>query len=105
MKGELFMRFIKLIGKLIAAPLVVALTITVAVFTFLFCWASTFLEIISGIGVLLGIVLFVIGQALGGCVFLVLVFLLSPLGLPAIASWLIDKADDLNYSLRNFIMN
>ena len=105
MKGTLFMSIIKLPFKIIAAPLVVILTIAVAVLTFLFCWAKTFLEIISGIGVLLSIVLFFIGQKLGCCVFLILSFLISPLGIPAIADWLIDKVDDLNYSLRYFIMS
>lgn len=99
------MSFIKLLFKIIAAPLVVILTVTVAVSTFLFCWASTFLQIISGIGVLLAIVLFFIGQTLGGGVFLFLAFLLSPLGLLAIADWLIDKVDDLNDLLRDFIMS
>lgn len=32
-------------------------------------------------------------------------FLISPLGLPNIADWLIDKVDALNYSLRDFIMS
>lgn len=99
------MSIVKLPFKIIAAPLVVILTIAVAVFTFLFCWASTLLEIVSGIGVLLSIVLFFIGQILGGCVFLLLSLLISPLGLPAIADWLIDKVDALNYSLRDFIMS
>ena len=99
------MSLIKLPFKIIAAPFVVILTITVAILTFLFCWAKTFLEIISGLGVLLSIVLFFIGQKVGCCVFLILSFLISPLGIPAIADWLIDKVDDLNYSLRYFIMS
>lgn len=101
MESALFMKFIKLIFKIIAVPLVVILTIAVAILTFLFCWANTFIEIISGIGVLLSIVLFFIGQKLGCCVFLILSFLISPLGIPQIADWLIDKVDDLNYSLRD----
>lgn len=105
MKGVLFMNIIKLPFKIFAAPLIVILTLAVAVLTFLFCWASTFLEIISGIGVLLSIVLFFIGQKLGCCVFLILSFLISPLGIPKIADWLIDKVDNLNYSLRYFIMS
>ena len=99
------MNIIKLPFKIIAAPLVVILTIAVAVLTFLFCWANTFLEIISGIGVLLSIALFFAGTTTGCIVFLILSFLISPLGIPKIADWLIDKVDDLNYSLRDFIVS
>ena len=30
-------------------------------------------------------------------------FVVSPFGLPAVAEWLIDKLDSLNYSLKSFI--
>jgi hypothetical protein len=40
---------------------------------------------------------------LGGVIFLALSFLISPLGIPAIAEWLIEKLYDINYSLRDFI--
>lgn len=100
MKGAVLMRFIL---KIIAAPFVVALTITVAVLTFLFCYAVAVLQVVSGIGVLISIIMLVTGEKLGGIVFLILSFLISPLGIPAIAEWLIDRLDDLNYSLRNYI--
>lgn len=96
------MKIIKLFFKIIAAPLVLVLTIAVAVLTFLFCWASTFLQIASGIGVF---ALFFAGTTTGCIVFLILSFLISPLGLPRVADWMIDKVDDLNYSLRDFIMS
>ncbi len=48
-------------------------------------------------------VLFIGGQTLGGIVFLVLAFLISPYGIPAIAEWLVDKLHNLNFALRGFI--
>ncbi len=97
------MRFIRLIFKIIAAPIVLALTIITPVFTFLFCYASVFLQIVSVLGVLLSIGILIAGSKLGCVVFLILSFLISPFGIPAIAEWLIDKARGLNYSLRDFI--
>ena len=47
--------------------------------------------------------LFISGQTLGGIVFLVLAFLISPYGIPAIAEWLVDKLHNLNFALRGFI--
>lgn len=105
MKGAFSVRFIKLIFKIIAAPLVLALTIITPVFTFLFCYAAVVLQFVSGLGVLIAIALFVMGQYLGGGVFLGLAFLISPFGLPVIAEWLIGRAHSLNYSLRDFIMS
>ena len=67
-----------IIFKILAAPLVVALT-------------------------LLALVLFIGGQTLGGVVFLVLAFLVSPFGIPAIADWLMDRLYSLKYSLQSFI--
>ena len=43
------------------------------------------------------------GQTLGGVVFLVLAFLVSPFGIPAIADWLMDRLYSLKYSLQDFI--
>lgn len=99
------MNIIKLPFKIIAVPFVVALTIITPIFTFLFCWAKTFMEILSGIGVLVSIAIFISGSKLGCVVFLILSFLISPFGLPAIAEWLIDRIEDMNYSLRYFIMS
>lgn len=99
------MTIIKLPFKINAAPIVVVLTLITPLFTFLFCWAKTFMEILSGIGVLLSIAILIAGSKLGCVVFLILSFLISPLGIPAIAEWLLDKLEDLNYSLRYFIMS
>ena len=43
------------------------------------------------------------GDAAQGVYWLAVAFLVSPFGLPAVAGWLIDRLDDLNYSLKTFI--
>jgi len=94
----------KILFKLIAIPFMLVLTVTVPVLTFLLCYAVTFLEIVSGIGALIGtIMLFTVGK-FDACVILALSFLISPLGIPAIAEWLIDKLNGLNYLLQDYIM-
>jgi len=70
---------------------------------FLFCWAEVILNFLSGIAGLIAILMLVFGQTTGGIVFFVIAFLISPVGLPAIAKWLIDKIDDLNDILKDFI--
>lgn len=89
--------------KILAAPLVVALTLLVAIVSFLYCVASALCHIDCVVLTLPALVLFIGGQTLGGAVFLVLAFLVSPYGIPAIADWLVERLYSLNYALRDFI--
>ena len=93
----------RIILKILAAPFVVALTVSWAFLVFVFCWAEMLLGYVSGIAGLLAVILFIIGQTTGGIVFMVIAFLVSPVGIPAIAKRLIDKLDDLNDALKCFI--
>ena len=89
--------------KILAAPFVVALTLLVAIVSFLYCVASALCHIGCVVLTLLALVLFIGGQTVGGIVFLVLAFLVSPLGVPAIAEWLVDKLHSAKFTLRDFI--
>jgi len=63
--------------------------------------AGWLLSLASGVLALIAVGLFVLQhQPVGGVAFLVLAFLLSPYGLPAIAECIISALDELNYSLR-----
>ena len=93
----------RIILKIIVAPFVVLLTISWAVLVFLFCWAETILKFASGITGLVALVMFIAGQTPGGIVFAIIAFLISPVGVPAFAKWLIDKLDELNETLKGFI--
>ena len=92
-----------IVFKILAAPFVVALTLLVAIVSFLYCVASALCHIGCVVLTLLALVLFIGGQTLGGVVFLVLAFLVSPFGIPAIADWLMDRLYSLKYSLQDFI--
>lgn len=94
----------RIILKLFAAPFVLALTLTVAVLSFLFSLASWALDILSLLFAVCALfALFIEGDTAWGIQGLVIAFCLSPFGLPAVAEWLIDKLDGLNYSLKCFI--
>ena len=89
--------------KILAAPVMVALSLLAAMVTFLFCVASAVCELGCIVLTLLSLILFIGGQAVGGIVFLVLAFLVSPFGVPAIAEWLVDKLHSVKFALRDFI--
>lgn len=93
----------RLIFKLIAAPFILFLTALVAVLLFLFSLSSFFLTAASVIMALLGVGLFFISYPVGGVIYLVLAFLLSPFGLQAVVGAVITGLNGLNLSLRQFI--
>lgn len=81
----------------------VALTFLAAVVSFLFCVAGAVCVASCVVLTLLVMVLLIGDQTLGGAVFLVLAFLLSHYGIPAIADRLVESLHSLNYILRDFI--
>ena len=89
--------------KILAAPFVVALTLLVAIVSFLYCVASALCHVGCVVLTLLALVLVIAGQVLGSVVFLVLAFLVSPFGIPAIADRLVARLRSLNYTLQDFI--
>lgn len=70
---------------------------------FEFCYAAAFLQVVFGIGVLISIALLISGEKRGIGVFLS--FLSSPLGIPAIAEYLIEGLHSMNSSIRFFIVS
>jgi len=74
----------RIILKILAAPFVVALTVSWAFLVFVFCWAEMLLHYVSGLAGLIAVILFIIGQTTGGIVFAIIAFLISPVGIPAI---------------------
>ena len=93
----------RIILKILAAPFWAVLSVLWAVLVFVFCTAKVLLQIVSGLGILLALVLFFTGQTTGGIVFGIIAFLISPVGLPLIAEWLIDRLGDAKSALGNFI--
>ena len=93
----------RIILKIIAAPVVLALMLVVAVLSFLSCIAGAVCWLACTVFVLLAACAFFAGLHTGCIAMLVLAFLVSPYGIPAIADWLVDRLYSLNYALRDFI--
>ena len=89
-----------LLRKILAAPLLVVLALLSAFVSFLICVVVAVGFVACVILVLLAFVLLITGQTVGAAVLLVLAFLVSPFGLPAIAGWLADGLDALRDAIR-----
>ena len=90
--------------KILAAPAMCLLALIVAVCSFLLriagfvCWLASVMVCIGGL------VLLFTHQPAGGIAFLIIAFLVSPYGLPALAAWLVAKMNALRFSLKDFIV-
>lgn len=93
----------RILFKILAAPLVVILVVGTAVLAFLCGVAEWLLNIIGGLIVILAIGFCIDQQFTNGGIALLMAFLCSPVGLPAVAGWVVEKLVDLDFALRRFI--
>ena len=91
----------RLILNILVLPIILVLTLLTAVLGFLVALAGWPLSIIASILGILSFITLVTGG--GTAAGIVIAFLISPFGLPAVAGWIIEKLADLNYSLKCFL--
>ena len=85
--------------RILVLPLRFALSIAIGIFRF-FCICSTaVLLVISSLTFLLSLMAFLVGHTQAGALGLLGAFLISPFGLPKVASWVIDRMDDLRTAI------
>ena len=91
----------RLILKVLLFPVVMVLTIFVAICRFLCTFSAVLLSIIAFIifALALATMLFLHDMS-NGLKVLVLAWLISPFGIPLLASWLVEKVDDLNCMMK-----
>jgi len=95
------MRFIL---KIVAIPFALAFTLVTAICNFLLSVSTIFFGIVSSLVFIGAVVLFITGEPTGGIAFLVVAFLVSPFGLPALAGWLVGLLNNVGGALRGFIV-
>ena len=95
----------RIILKIISVPFVLALILAVAVFSFLSCIAGAVCWLACTVFVLLAACAFFAGLHTGYIAALVLAFLVSPFGLPAIGLWLLDRLYGAKYALQDFMVS
>lgn len=93
----------RLILKILAAPLVAVL----AIITWLFAFMLNLSSVVFGIaGTLLGIcgvIVIFTNSATIGILILIIAFLVSPFGLPMLAAWLLGQLQRLRYAIQDRI--
>ena len=85
----------RLIFRMLIAPIVLLLTAVTFLLALLLAISTRVLAIISSLGITLSLLLFVTGDYRNGGIFLLLAWLISPIGLPLIAEWLWRGLDNV----------
>ena len=99
------MKILKCLLMLVTAPVILVLT--------LFVWLCMGLIYISGLVLgLLSMVIALLGLAglltyslQNGLILLVMAFLISPMGLPLAAIWLLGKVQSLKFAIQDWVYN
>ena len=99
------MKVIRLIGRILLAPALLLLTVIIFLLALLLALSTRVLAIISSLGVILSLLLFATGDYKNGGIFLLLAWLISPIGLPLIAEWLWRGLDTLRGMLWFFVFS
>lgn len=97
------MTALRLILRILSAPLVLALTVISFFLAMLLAVSTRLLAVVSSLTGLLALLLFLSGNSTNGLIFLILAFAISPLGLPLIAEQLWKGLDSLRGVLWRFV--
>lgn len=93
----------RLLLKIMAAPVVVVLTIFVWLCALLLHISAFVFGLAGTVVGLLGLAVLVTYSLKNGMILLVIAFLISPLGLPMLAVRVLGLLQDVNFTLRDFI--
>ena len=93
----------KLLLKILAAPVIVVLTVFVWVCVLILHISALILGLAGTVVALLGLAVLITYSVKNGIILLVIAFLLSPFGLPMLAVRVPGLLQDVNYALRDFI--
>lgn len=91
----------RLILKIIAAPVVLALTLFVWICSGLLYISAFVFGLAGTVVAILGVAVLVTYSPKNGVILLVIAFLVSPMGLPMAAAWLLGKIQDLRYAIQD----
>lgn len=94
---------LKLILKIVVAPVVLLLTLAIWICVGLVYVSGLVLGLLSTVIALLGVAVLVTYSPQNGLILLVIAFFISPFGLPKLAVWLLGKVQDLKFAVKNVI--
>lgn len=95
------MTALKLLLKVVVAPVVVLLTLFIWICVALVYVSGLVLGLASMVIALLGVAVLVTYSPQNGLILLVIAFLISPFGLPKLAFWMLGMVQGLKYTIQD----
>ena len=97
------MKILKCLLMIITAPVILVLMLFVWLCTGLIYISSLMLGLLSTVVALLGVAVIITYSPQNGVILLVIAFLISPMGLPLAAIWLLGKVQDLKFAIQDWM--
>lgn len=94
---------LKLLLKIIMAPVLLALTLIVWIGTGIMYLSGLILGLFSMLIAVLGLLVLILDSPKNGIIALVIAFLISPYGLPIAVFWLLGKVLELKYTIQDWV--
>ena len=95
------MKILKCLLMIVTAPVVLVLTLFVWLCMGLIYISGLVLGLLSTVIALLGVAVLITYSPQNGVILLVMAFLISTMGLPLAAIWLLGKVQDLKYAIQD----
>ena len=95
------MKILKCLLMIVTAPVVLVLTLFVWLCTGLIYISSLVIGLLSTVIALLGVAVIITYSPQNGVILLVIAFLISLMGLPLAAFWLLGKVQSLKYAIQD----
>ena len=97
------MKILKCLLMLVTAPVILVLTLFVWLCMGLIYISGLVLGLLSMVIALLGVAVLLTYSLQNGLILLVMAFLISPVGLPLAAIWLLGKVQSLKFAIRELV--
>ena len=95
------MKILKCLLMIVTAPVILVLTLFVWLCMGLIYISGLVLGLLSTIIALLGVAVLITYSPQNGLILLLMTFLISPMGIPLAAIWLLGKVQDLKYAIQD----
>ena len=95
--------FLKCLLMIITAPVILVLTLFVWLCMGLIYISGLVLGLLSTVIALLGVAVIITYSPQNGAILLVMAFLISPMGLPLAAIWLLGKMQSLKFAIQDWV--
>ena len=99
------MKILKCLLMLVTAPVILVLTLFVWLCMGLIYISGLVLGLLSMVIALLGVAVLLTYSLQNGLILLVRAFLISPMGLPLAAIWLLGKVQSLKFAIQDWVYN